>query len=61
MSKQGGTATKPYKCLRIHVIGDNSAECKDRLDTLNQLLQSGSTDFPEWAEVTWNHGGGGGP
>lgn len=61
MSKQGGVATEPFKCLRIHVIGDSQAECNDRLDTLNQLIQSGSVEFPKWAEVTRNHGGGGGP
>ena len=62
MSKnQGGVATRPYKCLRIHVIGDNAEQCKTRLATLNELIQANSQDFPEWAEVTWNHGGGGGP
>ena len=59
--KRGGAATEPYVCLEPHVIGRNAAECIDRLDTLVQLLKAGSMDYPKHTEVTWNHGGGGGP
>ncbi len=60
-SKRGGVSTDSYVCLDVHVIGHNSKECIDRLDTLVQLLKAGSMDYPDYTEVTWNHGGGGGP
>ena len=62
MSKhKGGVATRPYKCLLIHIIGRTQKECDERLDTLNQMVQAGDVEYPDWAEVTRNHGGGGGP
>ena len=61
MSKKGGVATRPYKCLLVHTIGDSADECINALETVVQLLKAKSQDFPNNAEVTWNHGGGGGP
>ena len=61
MSKKGGVATRPYKCLVVHAIGDSADECVQALEIAVQLLKAKSQDFPTSVEVTWNHGGGGGP
>lgn len=52
---------RPYKCLRVHTIGDNAEECIAELQRVVDLLKAKSNEFSKAAEVTWNHGGGGGP
>lgn len=50
------------KCLRATIRGADQAECNARAADLAQLLESGATEFPDWlVELSWNHGGGGGP
>ena len=61
MSAKSGRTTRPYKCLHVHTVGDNADECIQALEVALQLLKAGSNDFPVGTEVTWNHGGGGGP
>lgn len=55
-------APKGTKCLKAIIEGANQDQCNERFQILNELLQAGSTELPEWVvDLSWNHGGGGGP
>jgi len=58
-----GAADEPFQCLTVHVIYRGEKQRKKRYAETNEWVQAGMipTDLPDWAEVTLNHGGGGGP
>lgn len=53
--------TRPYRCLHVHTIGDKAEDCIRELERVLDDLKNGNNNFSKAAEVTWNHGGGGGP
>lgn len=62
-SGSGGPRGRPFHCTRVHVIHNNERERQERWAQVNEWMQQGTSpvDLPEWCEILYNHGGGGGP